>query len=190
MFILSEVRIPLLKKRHTKNGGSQKKNSQRYTGIGGTGMHSWFLHACSCICVHVYTFPSSVHWKGLKQRCYSTREHTKYPSISHHTKRYQVSLEKLQSPGLEQQKNKMSLSILFLKTKSESESCWVVSDSLWPRVLSSPWNSLGQNTAVGSHSLLQHMFPTQELNRGLLHCRLTLYQLSYQGIPLKTRKYS
>ena len=25
----------------------------------------------------------------------------------------------------------------------------------------SPWNSLGQNTEVGSHSLLQGIFPTQ-----------------------------
>ena len=30
------------------------------------------------------------------------------------------------------------------------------------------WNSPGQNTGVGSLSLLQGIFPTQELNRGLL----------------------
>ena len=29
-------------------------------------------------------------------------------------------------------------------------------------------------------SLLQGIFPTQELNWGLLHCRHILYQLSYQ----------
>ena len=29
--------------------------------------------------------------------------------------------------------------------------------------------------------LLQQIFPTQESNWGLLHCRQTLYQLSYQG---------
>ena len=34
-------------------------------------------------------------------------------------------------------------------------------------------------------SLLQQIFPTQESNRGLLHCRLILYQLSYQGSPYK-----
>ena len=28
------------------------------------------------------------------------------------------------------------------------------------------------------------IFPTQELNRGLLHCRWILYQLSYQGSPV------
>ena len=35
------------------------------------------------------------------------------------------------------------------------------------------------NTGVGSLSLLQQILPTQELNRGLLHCRWILYQLSY-----------
>ena len=34
---------------------------------------------------------------------------------------------------------------------------------------------------VGSLSLLQWIFPTRELNPGLLHCRWILYQLSYQG---------
>ena len=40
-----------------------------------------------------------------------------------------------------------------------------------------------KNTEVGSLSLLQQIFPTQASNRGLLHCKQILYQLSYQGIP-------
>ena len=64
-----------------------------------------------------------------------------------------------------------------------SESHLVVSDSLWPHGLYSPWNSPGQNTGVGSLSFLQGIFPTQESNWGLLHCRQILYQLSYQGSP-------
>ena len=48
----------------------------------------------------------------------------------------------------------------------------------------SPWNSPGQNTGVGSHSLLQGIFPTQGLNPGLSHCSQTLYQLNHQGSPL------
>ena len=36
-----------------------------------------------------------------------------------------------------------------------------------------------KNTRVGSLSLLQQIFPTQELNQVLLHCRQILYQLSY-----------
>ena len=40
----------------------------------------------------------------------------------------------------------------------------------------------GQNIGVGSLSLLQGIFKTQELNRGLLHCRQILYQLIYQRL--------
>ena len=66
--------------------------------------------------------------------------------------------------------------------QSESESRSVESNFLWP-----PWtiytscNSPGQNTGMGSLSLLQEIFPTQVSNWGLLHCRKILYQLSYQG---------
>ena len=48
-----------------------------------------------------------------------------------------------------------------------SESRSVVSDSLQPHGLYSPWSSPGQNTGVGSLSLLQGIFPTQESNPGL-----------------------
>ena len=104
-----------------------------------------------------------------------------------------------------------------------SESCSVVSDSLQPHGIYSPWNSTDQNTGVdslsllqgnlpnpgieprspalqadplpaepqgkpkntrvGSLSLLQWIGPTHELNRGLLHCRWILSQLSYEGSP-------
>ena len=46
---------------------------------------------------------------------------------------------------------------------SETESCSVVSDSLQPHGLHSPWNSPGQNTGVGSHYLFQGFFPTKGL---------------------------
>ena len=104
-----------------------------------------------------------------------------------------------------------------------NENHLVMSRSLQPHGLCSPWNSPGQNTGKGSHSLLrdlpnpgvkprsptpqanslpteppgkpknagigslsllQRIFPTQELNWGLLHCRQILYQLSYQGSPV------
>ena len=54
--------------------------------------------------------------------------------------------------------------------------------SLWPHGLC-PWDSPGQYTGVSSCSLLQWILPTQESNRGLLHCRQILYQLSYQASP-------
>ena len=42
-----------------------------------------------------------------------------------------------------------------------------------------------KNTGVGSLSLLQRIFLTQESNRDLLHCRWILYQLSQKGSKLK-----
>ena len=105
--------------------------------------------------------------------------------------------------------------------RPESESLSVVSDSWRHHGLHSPRNSPGQNTrvgslsllhgdlpnpgieprflvlqadslpseppgkpketGVGSLSLLQRIFPTQESNSDLLHCRRILYQLSCQG---------
>ena len=40
-----------------------------------------------------------------------------------------------------------------------------------------------KNIGVGSPSLLQGLFSTQESNWGLLNCRQILYQLRYQGSP-------
>ena len=63
------------------------------------------------------------------------------------------------------------------------ESPSVMSNSLRPHWLYSPWNSLGQNTRVGSLSLLQGIFTTHGLNPGLPHCRQILYWLSHKGSP-------
>ena len=49
----------------------------------------------------------------------------------------------------------------------------------------SPWNSPGQNTGVGSLSLLQGIFTIQESNPGLPHCKRILDQLSHKGSPQK-----
>ena len=72
-----------------------------------------------------------------------------------------------------------------ISRQSESESHSVVSDSLWLHGLYSPWNSPGQNTGVGSLTLLQGIliFPTQGSNPGLPHCEWILYQLSHKGSP-------
>ena len=56
-------------------------------------------------------------------------------------------------------------------------------DPLPPRGLYSPWNSPGQNTGVGSLSLLQEVFQTQGFNPGFPHCRQILYQLGHEGSP-------
>ena len=46
------------------------------------------------------------------------------------------------------------------------------------------WDSPGKNAGVGCHFLLQEIFPTEEWNPSLLHCRQILYQLSYKESPL------
>ena len=61
----------------------------------------------------------------------------------------------------------------------------VMSDSLSPHGLQParllcPWNSLGKNTRVGCHTLLQGIFSTQGSNPGLPLCRQILYRLSHK----------
>jgi len=62
-----------------------------------------------------------------------------------------------------------------VEKRSENVSHLVVSNSATPGLLPSrllcPWNSPGKNTEMGSHSLIQRIFPTQGLNLGLLLCR-------------------
>ena len=55
-----------------------------------------------------------------------------------------------------------------------AQSCPTLCDSM---------DSPGQNTGVGSLSLLQGIFPTQGSNPSLPHCRWILYQLSHKGSP-------
>ena len=76
----------------------------------------------------------------------------------------------------------LHLEQLFMIPWSEvkvAQSC----PTLWDPMDYSPWNSPGQNTGVGSHSLLQGIFPTQGSNPGLSNCRQILYQLSHKGSP-------
>ena len=74
-------------------------------------------------------------------------------------------------------------SIIFSSVESESETRSVMSDFLRPHGLYNPWTPPDQDTGVGSLSLLHRIFPTQELNPGLLHWRWILYQLSHKGNP-------
>ena len=60
-------------------------------------------------------------------------------------------------------------------------------------VFATPWTVARQaplsmefsrlNTGVGCHAFLQGIFPIQESNPALLHCRQILYHLSHQGNP-------
>ena len=73
--------------------------------------------------------------------------------------------------------------LTWTSCSGESDSHSVMSDSLRPHGLYSPWHFPGQDTGVGSLSLLQRLFPTQGLNPGLPLCRRILYQLSHKGSP-------
>ena len=57
------------------------------------------------------------------------------------------------------EKELFKISSLLRINESESESRFVMSDSLRPHGSYSPWNSSGQNTGVGNLSLLQGNLP-------------------------------
>ena len=91
------------------------------------------------------------------------------------------------SPSLECQFHE-GRDLFVTVTPSESVSCSVVSNSLWPHGLQParllcPWNFPGKNTGVGCHALLQRIFPTLGSNPGLLYYRQILCHLSHQGSP-------
>ena len=53
----------------------------------------------------------------------------------------------------------------------------------------SPWDFLGKNTGLDCHFLLQGIFPTQESNPGLPHCRQFLYRLNYYWVECSINVY-
>ena len=67
----------------------------------------------------------------------------------------------------------------FSRESSQLRSPTVQADSLSAEPQGKP-----KSTGLGSLFLLQRIFPTQESNWCLLHCRRILYQLSYQGSPV------
>ena len=70
-------------------------------------------------------------------------------------------------PGVELLRYMVVLFLVFKGTSIlfsiVSENCSVVSSSLRPHGLYSPWNSPGENTGVGSLSLLQGIFPNPRI---------------------------
>ena len=63
--------------------------------------------------------------------------------------------------------------------------CQSLSCALWAIACQVPLSmvSPGKTATASCHSLLQGIFPTQESNPGLLHCRKFLYLLSHPGSP-------
>ena len=85
---------------------------------------------------------------------------------------YQLSIAIVCCLGLERYE---SLKVLV------AQLCSTLCDLMEPTWLLCPWTSPSKNTGVGSHSLLQWIFPTQGSKLALLHCRWILHLLSHQG---------
>ena len=100
-------------------------------------------------------------------------------SQSHQEKRKNNQMNKIRSEKGEATID--NAEIKRIMKESENESCSVMTDSLQPHGLYSPWASPGQNTGVRSLSLLMGILPTQGFNASLLNWKQILYQLSHNG---------
>ena len=75
------------------------------------------------------------------------------------------------------------ITLIFVVKSKWSQSHSIVPDSFRLHGPYSPRSFPGQNSGVGSHSLVQGIFPIQGLNPGLPHCKQILYQPSHKGSP-------
>ena len=148
----------------------------------------WPFHSLSCLHIYppVHITYSCVMITPKKERKVKGRERVKKDLI----KQKNIPIHYIQKSksnnnhiSLQSSDWQILLKLWYRHVETDevkwSESCSVMSDSLWPHELYSPWNSPGHNTAVGSLSFLQRI-PTQGSNTGLPHCRPILYQLSHK----------
>ena len=75
---------------------------------------------------------------------------------------------------------KMARAVVLLTPISSPRPWWSVSGGRGRQ------GGLGRWCRAGS----QGLFPTQDLNKGLLHCRQSLYHLSHQGSPKLPRPWN
>ena len=119
----------------------------------------------------------AVPWKINSNSTYAFTQHSGYHKNPSHSRPYHLATHRNRAPGAWLYRNRMNV-------LSHS----VVSDSLRSHDCSSPGSSAhgdspGKNNGVGCYALLQGIFPTQELNPGLLHCGQILYCLNQWGSP-------
>ena len=102
---------------------------------------------------------------------------------THHTlERSKVTLPQKENNSPETKPQSTGYCILVLVTQSCLTLCNPMNCSLPGSSVHG--DSPGKNTGVGCHVLFSRgIFPTQESNPGLPHCRQILYCLSHQGSP-------
>ena len=83
------------------------------------------------------------------------------------------------------QQSTVQMTVSIIKWKWKPLSCVWLFATPWTVPHQAPLSMKfsSKNTAMGCHSLLQVILPTQGSNLDLLHCRQILYQLSQQGSP-------
>ena len=135
------------------------------------------------LCFQFSQFSHSVMSDSLQPHgIQHTRPPCPSPNTGVYSNSYPLSESVMPSQTSHPLSSPSSLAFSLSQHQSASECHSVLSDSLQPHGLY-PWNSPGQNTGVGSLSLLQGIFPTQGSNPGLQHCTWILYQLSHKGSP-------
>ena len=179
-----------------KAGGGSHRHVRKHT-LGSWEEKSWKLLGVSSLLLPalllatssflLFLFPTNWSWARhhmVKAQSFILTSHTSHELRVPRLFSLLTSwLQVLESPLLSQV---WSLARMTHRTQENvggsvvSESLWP--HGLWPTRLLFPWDSPGKNTRVGSHSLLQGIFPTQGLNPDRLHYRQNLYCLSYQEV--------
>ena len=135
-------------------------------------MLSCFSHVWLFVTLWTVARQSPLSMEFSRQECWS-RLPFPSPGIKPGSPALQVDSLPSESPG-KPRKSTTTSCCCCLVTSVVSNS--VQPYGLQPARLLCPWDSLGKNTGVDCHALLQGTFPTQELNPGLLHCRQILYR--------------
>ena len=112
--------------------------------------------------------------------CMSSLEKWLFSSLAHFLMYDKIHYNKKQTNKQTQSTSNLTNLKSFC---SANESDSVILTLCDPMDYTSPLNSPGQNTGMGSLSLLLGIFPMQGLNPGLPHCREVPNQLNHKGNP-------
>ena len=150
----------------------------------------WFLFA------PVFPFPLTVYLSRGQPclKCSRTPCSQLVATASDSTRlKGEIKLVLYGQAGCAQKNNPTSHSYHIYHVCSVAQSCLTLCDPMGcmqPARLLCLWDFPDKNPRVGCHTLLQGIFPTQELNPGHLHGRQILYHLSHQGSPDKHHRFA